>query len=244
MINPPESSNTALIFEAKTEAEELQAALASERIHTAKQAAEVRAARQETSALRDRGAEYIRRIASLKAELDTLKTERDQMRQENAELSGHVAGLPELPQLMQEVRTMKSSLNGMVASLKTLSAEVAQFKQGLGKQQIKAIAKAQKPASSKGELKAKTRRLPKTTISVKRGDSLWRIAQTHGTTVTNLKEINGLKSDRIIVGQQLRIPVTGTIGTKSDLAGLQKAHSRYAEADLFVLPQWRSENRR
>ncbi len=244
MINPPESSNTALIFEAKTEAEELQAALASERIHTAKQAAEVRAARQETSALRDRGAEYIRRIASLKAELDTLKTERDQMRQENAELSGHVAGLPELPQLMQEVRTMKSSLNGMVASLKTLSAEVAQFKQGLGKQQINAIAKAQKPASSKGELKAKTRRLPKTTISVKRGDSLWRIAQTHGTTVTNLKKINGLKSDRIIVGQQLRIPVTGTIGTKSDLAGLQKAPSRYAEADLFILPRWRSENRR
>ncbi len=244
MINLPESSNTALALEAKAEVEELQAALASERIQTAKQAAEVRAAWQEASALRDRGAEYIRRIASLKAELDTLKTERDQMRQETAELSEHVTGLPELPQLMQEVRTMKSSLNGLVSSLKTLSAKVAHFKQGLGRQQNKAIAKAQKPASSKGEPKAKTSRLPKTTISVKRGDSLWRIAQTHGTTVTNLKKINGLKSDRIIVGQQLRIPFTGTPGAKSDLARLHKSQSRYAEADQFVLPRWRTENRR
>ena len=61
---------------------------------------------------------------------------------------------------------------------------------------------------------------------------------------TNLKKINGLKSDRIIVGQQLRIPFMGTPGTKSDLAGLHKAQSRYAEADLFVLPRWRTQNRR
>ncbi len=37
------------------------------------------------------------------------------------------------------------------------------------------------------------------------GDSLWRIANSHGVTVGQLKEWNGLRSDAIDVGQVLRI---------------------------------------
>ncbi len=188
MIDPPESSNTALILEARAEVEELRAALASERIQTAKQAAEVQAAQQEASALRDREAKYVQRIASLKAELDTLKTERDQIREENAALRGKVASLPELLQLMAEIRTVKSSINGVVSSLKTLKAKLG---------------------NSKG-----------TTITVKRGDTLWHLSRMHGTTVKHLKEINGLHSDRIIAGQQLQIPLTRPPGDLSGLAGL------------------------
>ena len=41
---------------------------------------------------------------------------------------------------------------------------------------------------------------------VKSGDSLSRIAHAHGTTVKALKTANHLKSDRIKVGQKLKLP--------------------------------------
>jgi len=44
-----------------------------------------------------------------------------------------------------------------------------------------------------------------TQITVGPGDSLWTIAQRHGTTVGALMELNALRSDRLQVGQSLRI---------------------------------------
>ena len=41
---------------------------------------------------------------------------------------------------------------------------------------------------------------------VKSGDSLTRIAKTHGVTIKALKTANNLTSDRIVVGEQLKIP--------------------------------------
>lgn len=45
-----------------------------------------------------------------------------------------------------------------------------------------------------------------TVYVVKAGDTLTRIARRHGTTVRALRVTNGLKVDRIIVGQKLRVP--------------------------------------
>lgn len=46
-----------------------------------------------------------------------------------------------------------------------------------------------------------------TDYEVRRGDSLWDIARTHGTTVDRLKEENDLRGSRIYAGQVLRVPV-------------------------------------
>jgi LysM repeat protein len=43
---------------------------------------------------------------------------------------------------------------------------------------------------------------------VKKGDSLARIAKSHGTTVKALKAANGLKSDVILAGRKLKLPPT------------------------------------
>ena len=40
------------------------------------------------------------------------------------------------------------------------------------------------------------------------GDSLWDIAQTHGTTVDRLKQENNLRGSRIYAGQLLKVPAT------------------------------------
>lgn len=44
-------------------------------------------------------------------------------------------------------------------------------------------------------------------VTVKRGDSLDKIARAHGTTVRAIKEANQLKSDRLDLGQVLQVPV-------------------------------------
>jgi hypothetical protein len=41
---------------------------------------------------------------------------------------------------------------------------------------------------------------------VRRGDSLWEIARSHGTTVDRLREANDLRGSRIYAGQVLRVP--------------------------------------
>lgn len=43
------------------------------------------------------------------------------------------------------------------------------------------------------------------TITVQPGDSLWALARSHNTTVAAIRGANDLRSDRVIVGQQLRI---------------------------------------
>ena len=42
--------------------------------------------------------------------------------------------------------------------------------------------------------------------TVKKGDSLTRIAKANNTTIAALKQANGLTSDRIVVGRKLKIP--------------------------------------
>jgi membrane-bound lytic murein transglycosylase D len=56
------------------------------------------------------------------------------------------------------------------------------------------IAQRQSPATGTG------------TYHVRRGDNLSKIAQSHSTTVAQLRSLNGLRGSRILVGQVLRVP--------------------------------------
>jgi len=44
-----------------------------------------------------------------------------------------------------------------------------------------------------------------TTYRVEAGDSLYRIALTHGTSVNALKQLNALRSDKLYVGDELQL---------------------------------------
>lgn len=54
------------------------------------------------------------------------------------------------------------------------------------------------------------------TYIVKKGDSLWSIANQYGTTVNNLKNYNNLLSDSLSIGQLIEIPSSTTIVTPSE----------------------------
>jgi len=64
-------------------------------------------------------------------------------------------------------------------------------------------------ASARPESKTK----PPGRYVVKSGDSLTRIARAHGTTVKAIKAANGLTSDRIVIGQALKLPANRTAET-------------------------------
>ncbi len=52
-------------------------------------------------------------------------------------------------------------------------------------------------------------------ITVKRGDALEKIARANGTTVRELRQLNDLPSDKLKIGQILRVPVVKKILEKS-----------------------------
>ena len=60
----------------------------------------------------------------------------------------------------------------------------------------------------KTETKTKKTETPKqqpTTYTVKKGDTLGAIAKKYKTTVANIKKLNNLKSDKLKIGQKLRV---------------------------------------
>jgi LysM repeat protein len=54
------------------------------------------------------------------------------------------------------------------------------------------------------------------TYKVKRGDTLYTVAKKYNTTVSSLKKLNNLKSDRIYVGQVLKVSGTASKPATSD----------------------------
>jgi len=83
----------------------------------------------------------------------------------------------------------------------------------------KAKASAPKTSAPKVSAPKATAKGPMTTYVVKSGDSLSVIAHKHGVKTAALREANGLKSDRIVVGQKLKVPGA----TKTPAATAKKA---------------------
>jgi LysM repeat protein len=64
---------------------------------------------------------------------------------------------------------------------------------------------------------------PVTVYVVKVGDNLTKIARAHGTTAKAIREASALKTDRILVGQKLKVPTSSTSATGSkDSASVSK----------------------
>ena len=201
-IAAPTYMSSTLVLEAQAETETLRAALASERIKTAKQTATVRSAQQQAASLKARELEHSEKISRLKTEVTSLKEERDKLRMEVAQLRVKNAAAPKVLQLVTQMRTIQTSLTSFSSSLETLSDDIATLRDEV---ELQKMAAAPPPASQAAPV-AEDRMVGTDLIVVKRGDSLWALSQTYGTTVNELKQLNGLTHNTIVTGQFLKIP--------------------------------------
>ena len=66
----------------------------------------------------------------------------------------------------------------------------------------------EKEPSSVSATSVKIRQRPGLVVyTVRKGDSLWRIAQTHGTTITKITDLNGISNKvRLMPGQEILVP--------------------------------------
>ena len=69
--------------------------------------------------------------------------------------------------------------------------------------------------------------------TVKKGDSLWKIANKYNTTVEKLKSANNLKANTLSVGQKLVIPSISVSSEVSDTYIVQKGDSLWSIANKF-----------
>ena len=65
------------------------------------------------------------------------------------------------------------------------------------------------------------------TYTVKAGDSLWNIANKYGITVNELKNLNGLSSNTLMIGQVLKVPSGGNTYTVKSGDSLWSIANRY-----------------
>ena len=116
------------------------------------------------------------------------------------------------PKMAAEVQTEAEQLVAMVASDPAPAAQTqAQTRQAQQtKKEQSAPAPAQK-ASKKKETAQTSKKQPAakkkpTTHTIKSGENLGRIAKKYGVTVEAIKKANGMKSDAIRAGAELKIP--------------------------------------
>lgn len=224
---PPQST---LVLEAKAETALLRSSLASERIKSAKQTAKLRLLQEQASARRDREATQTATISRLKTEMDAIRLERDRLRNENSDLRAKTASLPGLLKMVTQIRTLETSLSGMTSSMQTLSGEISHMKQEIKKKNV-ALAKRMKKKPTRFRRPAQKIDPSKTeVITVERGDSLWRLARQYGTSVKQLKALNKLKRDQIVVGKRLRVPILNPPPEQN------LAKQSLAEQDLAEMP--------
>jgi LysM repeat protein len=117
---------------------------------------------------------------------------------------------------VQDLKQFKTQSNELADAISEITKKISEQKETFGLQTkeihevesaLKTLAKAMETTIniSKAPVAEKETAPTKQNHVVKAGDSLGKIAKEYGTTATAIKELNGLKSDVIFTGQELKV---------------------------------------
>ena len=100
---------------------------------------------------------------------------------------------------------------------------------------------AGRTAALNGSSNSSKTSLKQTQVWVKSGDSLWTLARAHGMSIAQLKKINRLEDEKILLGQKLkvlvRVPRAGVSQAHSSKIVSQKTRSAHARAVAKLGPR-------
>ncbi len=108
-----------------------------------------------------------------------------------------------------EVDALKAEIAALRSSLEQLRREVSNQRGEIVKDlsgRISKITAAQGGGSSSSRRAAPVVTGPHIEYTVESGDTLSLIAEAFGTSVSKIKEMNGLKNDNLRIGQKLKVP--------------------------------------
>lgn len=164
-------------------------------------------------------------IESVRDQLsDTSKSHKEQLKGSSTTLESKITALETTAKgLSNDMRQFKTYANDSTVALadyklkiEGLAKSVEQQNQNIEHLQaaMRSLMQAlngDQPVASKSAPVASSTDAPPTATSgityrIKAGDSLEKIARSHQTTIQALKELNGLTTDRIVVGKVLLIP--------------------------------------
>lgn len=147
-------------------------------------------------------------LSKLQKDLNQSQNSKDELNQ--SKLSVFEKKLSVLEQkndsLVADLKQLQSHANTTTTSLTTFKTKVGDLEDSLSsdvshlKGAVESIVKAMHKGASDGIIDGKN---GLKTYKVKAGDSLERIAKAYGVKVEQLKKLNNLTKDRIIVGQEL-----------------------------------------
>lgn len=138
------------------------------------------------------------------AEMQRVTAQVDVLSANQEELSGRVAKA-------EEVKTEVASLRAEIDALKATVAELRQqleAQRGEIVKELSAKISAIQPPPKASTARATTEVSDENVYvyTVQSGDSLFLIAKAFGTSVAKIKTLNGMKNDRIGVGQKIKVP--------------------------------------
>jgi len=104
--------------------------------------------------------------------------------------------------IVSDIRQLSSHANDTTTALSQYKDKIAQFEKSIASQthQIKELTKLSEGIAKLAQLESQK------VYSVKSGDSLEKIARKHGTTVEELKKLNQMTTDLIVIDQLLNLP--------------------------------------
>lgn len=111
--------------------------------------------------------------------------------------------------LIADLKQFKTHANETAAALAQSNQKIAQLEKMIEVQNQNAANMQAAMRSLMDAMDVKTAVVDSSggkSYKVKAGDNLEKIARAHQTTIRAIKELNGLSQDRIIVGQNLKIP--------------------------------------
>lgn len=143
-------------------------------------------------------------LAAFKQEgIETQKTKLDALAQQMQTLEKKWT-------VLEQNRTGESrEIQQLTAHAQETTTAFTQFKQRieeLEKELLTYQRKLEQFAKVKGSLETLTKSMSSKTHRVQSGESLKKIANLHGTSVEKLKRLNNLDHDKIVAGQELKIP--------------------------------------
>ena len=107
-----------------------------------------------------------------------------------------------------DVESLKAEVTALKGAISELRREIGGMRDEIVRDLSKKIASMQSSAPSKGGGTPPKPRItgPCYEYTVQSGDTLSLIAKAFGTNVQKIKEMNGMKSDRLGIGQKINVP--------------------------------------